>query len=281
MTDKVSVEDHYGRADLLGRLLARLAEHGIAETTAARADFSVIDQMHLRGHLGTEDVIAALALAPGMRVLDLGAGLGGPARVLADVHGVHVTALDLTSEFCAVSRAINARLGLDDRVTVVEGDATATGLPAGSFDRVVTIHACMNIPDKAAVYREAFRALKPGGLFCFYDAALGPAGEPYYPVPWAGRPAISHLIRPEAMAAAAEEAGFQTLELRDLTEETKAWSAERRAEATRREAAGEPPPLQSGDILMGDTGPEKMRNMGRNLAEGRVSVALGLFKKPE
>ena len=285
MTETLDVAGHYGRVDygrvdLLSRLLERLAEHGITETEATRADFSTIDQMHLRGHTGTEDVIAALALAPGMAILDLGAGLGGPARVLADLHGAKVTALDLTPEFCAVSRAINIRLGLDDRVAVVEGDATATGLQDESFERVVTIHACMNIPDKAAVYREAFRVLKPGGRFCFYDAILGPVGDPVYPVPWAERSDISHLIRPEAMVAMAEAVGFQTLELRDFTEEAKVWSAERSAEAERRKAAGEPPAQQAGDILMGDTAPQKMRNIGLNLAEGRVAVALGLFQKP-
>jgi SAM-dependent methyltransferase len=272
-----TVAAHYERADLYDRLVARLAEHGIVEP--GRADFSAIDQMHMRGHAGTEDVIAATGMAVGMTVLDLGAGLGGPARVFADVVGASVTALDLTPSFCAASRAINARVGLDDRVTVVEGDATATGLADASFDRVVTLHACMNIPDKAGVYREAFRVLKPGGRFCFYDVALGAGGQPIYPAPWAEHPGLSHLMAPSEMQALCEAAGFETVEVRDLTAETKAWSAARRAEAKRREEAGDPAPLQSGDILMGPTAPDKMRNMAQNFAGDHVSVVLGLFQK--
>src|SRR3546814_3487730 len=100
------------------------------------------------------ELATGLGGAAGMEVLDVGAGIGGPARVVAAEFGAQVTALDLTPALCEANRVLTALVGLADRVTVVEGDATDLRFEDAAFDRVVSIHASMNIERKRSLDRE-------------------------------------------------------------------------------------------------------------------------------
>lgn len=271
---------HYARESLADALIARLAGHGIAREQITLDHLNALDQMHVRGHEATLELAEALGVEAGMEVLDLGAGIGGPARVLAARFGARVTALDLTPALCETNRALTALVGLADRVTVVEGDATDLPFADAAFDRVVTIHASMNIDRKRSMYREAFRVLRPGGRFGFYDIVRGVAGHADFPMPWASRSTESFLIAATAMQAIAEEAGFRTLQFRDLTNTSRAHMVRQEQEAAARKAAGEPAPIQAGDILMGPTASAKQRNLRRAVKEGRVGLAMAVFEKP-
>jgi ubiquinone/menaquinone biosynthesis C-methylase UbiE len=121
----------------------------------------------------------------GERIIDIGGGIGGPARWIAFHFGCHVTSLDLTPEFCRAAEELNHATGLSHRVRIVEGSATDLAFPDGVFDRAYSENVAMNIADKPRLYAEAFRVLRPAGVLAFSNYCAGPRGRPRYPVPWA------------------------------------------------------------------------------------------------
>src|SRR6266436_4746410 len=121
----------------------------------------------------------------GLRVLDVGSGIGGPARYFAAEHGCRVTGIDLTEEFVRVARSLTARTKLDGLVEFRQGSALEMPFERESFDRAYMIHVGMNIADKAGIFREVRRVLKAGGLFTVFDIVRAKDGAMQYPVPWA------------------------------------------------------------------------------------------------
>lgn len=280
MSNLNRVAAHYDRPSLADALVARLAEHGIDARSVTLEHLASLDQMHVGGHAVTLELADALDLPKPAKLLDLGAGIGGPARVFASAYGATVTALDLTPALCEANRALNELVGLSEKITVVEGDATDLPFDDASFDRVVTIHASMNIERKRTMYREVFRVLKPGGRFGFYDIVAGTAGRPDYPMPWATLMADSHLVSPSVMRSIAEEVGLRSRTIIDRTNVARNEMVRQQEAAAAGKEAGGPPPLQAGDILMGPKASDKQRNLRRALKEGRIGLMMAVFEKP-
>ncbi len=260
------VESHYGGSgDLPGLIRERLAAAGKDVAKLTTADLAAIDEFHIRGRKATLELAERMGLAPGCHVLDIGSGLGGPARTLAEAYGCRVTGVDITRSFCEAATAMSAWVGLSDKVRFVHGDATSVGLEPGSFDAAMTIHVAMNIAAKDALYAAARRALKPGRIFAVYDVLQGEGGPVLFPVPWAREPSISHLATPAQMRELLTAAGFSILEEIDSTEASAAWFREMAA----RMSEGGPPPLSFG-LFLGPDFAQMGRNQVQNLAERRI-----------
>jgi SAM-dependent methyltransferase len=236
----------------------------------------LVDEFHSRRRAATAELARLLGPTAGDRVLDAGSGIGGPSRFLAATYGCRVTGLDLTAEFCSVAAMLARRTGLDRLVDYRHGDATAMPFADGTFDLVWSQNAAMNIADRALLYREIRRVLKPGDRFALQDVTAGPGGEPHYPVPWAREKSISFLVPPETTRATLEQSGFRVLVWEDKTEIA---IQESRAERAKAAAEPTPPPVLGIHLILGADFGAMMRNSVRNLEERRVGLINAVLER--
>uniref|UniRef100_UPI002ADE0816 class I SAM-dependent methyltransferase n=1 Tax=Tepidiforma sp. TaxID=2682230 RepID=UPI002ADE0816 len=184
---------HYHREGLAERILAAARQQGIDPLTPAA--LAPADHFHSYGLRATRDLATAAGLQPGQHVLDLGCGIGGPARTIAAEFGCRLTGIDLSPEFIRTARILAEACGLAHQCEFHVANALQLPFPDASFDAVITQHVAMNIADRARFWSEARRVLRPGGTLALFDIIRGPNPEPLqYPVPWASEPAISHLL---------------------------------------------------------------------------------------
>lgn len=263
MTDDVA--SHYSDGgDLASAIADSLRRAGKDMDRLTTADLGTVDEFHIRGRKATLELAGFLNLDTSSHVLDIGSGLGGPARTLAEAFGCHVTGIDLTQAFCDAATTLSGWVGLSDRVDFRQGDATSLPFEDAVFDAAMTIHVAMNIAAKDAMYAEARRILKPGGRFVAYDVLQGEGGEVLFPVPWAREPAISHLATPDSMRNLLSDAGFRILNEEDSTAAGQRWfeeMAERMAKSA---------PSVTFQTFLGNDFPAMARNQVINLRERRI-----------
>jgi SAM-dependent methyltransferase len=275
MSDPAAITRHYGNDGIAGRVLDALRAAKGEDAPVTPESLAPFEHFHGRGVAGTEDIAARLAPKPGERLLDIGSGIGGPARWFAAKFGVEVTGVDLTLEFCAAAEALNAVTGLARRVRILRGSALALPVVDGAFDAAYSQNVIMNIVDKPLFYREAFRALRPGGRLALANLCAGPGGDPYFPAPWAATRDESFLETPEEMKANLSAAGFEIIAFRDITPGILEALRRYRARTDKSNA-----PRSAVDIIMGDRAAEMRNNSTRTLEEGRGLDIEALARKP-
>lgn len=261
-----NVANHYSRGDLLLRLNAALVNDGVDPTCPQIDTLAPYDQFHGRGMEATQEIAAMLKVAPTDHLLDVGSGIGGPARYMAHRFGCQVTGIDLTAEFYEVACHLTRLLAMESKVNFELGNALAMPFSDATFDGAYSMNVSMNIADKAALYREIQRVLKPGGWLMLSEIAKGPGAPLDYPTAWAATANTSFLSTPEETRHGLEAAGFNVVHVRETAEAVKAYGARSRAMVER----GEKPPHRAVQLIHGEIAPIAMRNSSVGVNEGRV-----------
>jgi ubiquinone/menaquinone biosynthesis C-methylase UbiE len=260
------VSTHYSRGDLLSRLNAALRSDGVDPDHPTIEGLAPYDQFHGRGLEATVEIAGLMPAGPTDHILDIGSGIGGPARYFARRFGCKVTGIDLTPEFCEVAHHLTRLLDLEDRITFEAGNALAMPFANASFDGAYSMNVSMNIADKGEFYGEIYRVLKPGAWLVLSEIAKGEGADLDYPTPWASSVRTSFLSTPEETRRVLVEAGFDVVRLRSTLEEARAFGARARAMVER----GEQPPHRAVMLIHGEIATQAMANTSRGLSEGRI-----------
>ena len=276
MTGDSDITEHYQKGILQDRLKAALVDDGVDPMHPSIEALAPFDHFHGRGLEATKEMADALEVAPSDHLLDVGSGIGGPARYLAHRFGCRVTGIDLTSEFCDVARQLTRMLGLEDRVKFEQGNALSAPFPDGHFHGAYSMNVSMNIADKIRFYKEIFRMLRPGAWLVLSELALGPNGGPDYPTPWALTAQTSFLASPSETLNGLESTGFTVVKSRDTVKENLAFNARSREMVDR----GEKPPHRAVKLIHGELAADAASNTINAIKNARLIPIEVLCRKP-
>ena len=269
-SSNTKIREHYSALGFTERIKAALAKIAPEGQLLTVAQLAPLDQFHTRGILATAELAGTAQIDAFTRVLDLGCGIGGPARYLAATFGCQVTGVDLSDGFIDAATYLTARCGLSGRARFQVGDALHLAFDDASFDVVFLQHVAMNIEDRSALYQEMRRILAPGGRLATYDLVLR-NGDVVYPAPWARDASVSFLLTASETRSALEEAGYRVALWRDDTEVALDWFK-----------AVMGPQAQNGlnlGLVMGRDFPAMASNLARNLRENRLGVVSAVLTR--
>jgi SAM-dependent methyltransferase len=274
---EAALNEHYGVTDLGDEILDALEAAGKDVDALSREDIASFDEFHIRGLEATREVADLAEIEAESRVLDVGCGIGGPARTLASEYGCDVVGIDIVEEYCRAATLFTERVALTDRVRFQHGDALDLPFEDETFDVVWFEHTLLNIEATEEAIQEAGRVLRSGGTLALYEICAGPGGEPVFPVPWASDASLSYLVPSERLREAIHEHGFDEVVWRDVTGPSLEWFRNV-VESMQSRPADAPPPLGL-NLLMGAETPTKAANVVRNLEEDRIVVVQGVYER--
>ena len=267
MSYEKTVSEHYTHGNLLESIQAAVIELGKTIDSVTIEDLAPVDEFHIGGRLATDNLLDQLGFSKKDHVLDVGCGLGGSSRYVANKLNNCVTGIDLTQEYIDVGNALCAWVGLDKQITLQQGSALCMPFEDEIFGGAIMLHVGMNIDDKTKLFAEIYRVLRPGASFGVYDVMQINSGELTYPVPWATENSTSILETPDQYKQALIQARFKTSKENVRSGFALEFFKQMRANA---ESTGGPPPLGL-HTLMQDSTAVKVKNMIDNIQAGLIA----------
>lgn len=267
MSHENTVSKHYTHGDLLGAIETSVSKLGKSADSVTIDDLAPVDEFHIGSRVATEHLLNQLHFSDQDHILDVGCGLGGASRYVANKHNNQVTGIDLTPEYIDTGNALCSWVGLDKQVTLHQGSALAMPFDNESFDGAIMLHVGMNIEDKDELFNEVYRVLRPGATFGIYDIMRISEGELAYPVPWATESSTSKLATPDQYEQALNEAGFRVSSRDNRRDFALEFFKQMQA---KNKANGGPPPLGL-HTLMQESTPIKIKNMVDNIAADLIA----------
>ncbi len=265
MTPSKAISDHWATGDVYALVVSALNKMSKPLDGLTVEDLAPVDHFHARGLPATIELADRLPIEAGQQIVDIGCGLGGPARYIAKRFQCSVNGIDITEPFVEAANKLTRLLHMESQVRIELGDAQRLPYPNASFDGAYAQHVTMNVEDRPRFFGEAYRVLKPGAFFALTEHGLGPTGNPHHPVPWSADGSRAYLVTPAQTRGMLQEAGFEDIVVEDTGAKYLA-GYKMMIEKADRSAL---PPLGI-HLLMGETALQKMRNAARNIEEGRT-----------
>ena len=267
------IENQYNLPELFEDILKRLKEQGVDLNNVKRSDIAGVDEFHLRGVEVTKELVTEFDFRD-LKVLDVGCGLGGPCRMLADEFNCNVSGVDMSHEFIRTAQKLSELIKLNGKTEFVQGDALNLPYEDGSFDVVWTQHVQMNIEDKVRFYSEINRVLKNNGSLIYYDIFKKNNKDVSYPVPWANNASVSFLQTIANMDLILNNLGLSKTKTTCQTEGAITFLHDLFKKI---ETNG--PPKLGLNVLMGVSTKEKLGNVQEGLEENKIELQSGIYMK--
>jgi len=267
------IENHYFTPELFEDILERLKGQEINLNNVSRNDIAGVDEFHVRGAEVSKELVRDLGLRDS-HLLDIGCGIGGPSRMLADEFNFNVTGIDISHEFIRTAQKLSDLVGLNHKTKFLQADALDLPFESESFDVVWTQHVQMNISDKAKFYSEIERVLTNNGTFIYYDIFRKDKEDVDYPVPWANDASVSFLETISNMDKILTDLGFLKIQSTDQT-----YKASQFLIGLFEKLKLNGPPELGLNVLMGNSTKEKLENILKGLGEEKIVLQSGIYKK--